>query len=84
LLGLVNVWLIVEPELAEAPVMLPTLVPIVQVKVLAMVAVSPMLDPVPLQVLAVLAFVTAGAGITFTVISVTGPTQEPVTEVGVT
>jgi hypothetical protein len=84
LLGSPKTWLIVEPELADAPVMPPVLVPNVHAKVLAVLAVRPRLGLVLLQVLAVVVLVTAGVGLTVTIISVAVPTQEPVTEVGVT
>ena len=58
----------VGPLLALAPVIPPVIVPRVQVKVLAALAVSTMFGPVPLQMLAVAAFVTAGFGLTVTVI----------------
>ena len=48
--------------------MLPVIVPIVQVKVLAALAVKLIFGPVPLQVDAVDAVVTAGVGLTVTVI----------------
>jgi hypothetical protein len=56
----------------------------VQLKVLAALAVRLILGPVPLQVLAVLAVVTAGVGFTVTVIVKGLPAQEPAVEVGVT
>jgi hypothetical protein len=58
----------VFPELADAPVILPMIVPTVQVKLLGALAVNAMFGLVPLQVLAVLAVVTAGVGFTVTVI----------------
>jgi hypothetical protein len=60
--------LIVPPDPALAPVIPPTIVPIVQAKVLGALAVSVMLGPVALQIEAVAAFVTAGVGFTVTVI----------------
>jgi hypothetical protein len=60
--------LIVFPELAVAPVILPMIVPTVHVKLLGALAVNAMFGLVPLQVLAVLAVVTAGVGLTVTVI----------------
>ena len=62
LLGLVNTWLIVAPEPLLAPVMAPVIVPMVQVKVLAALAVKAIFGLVPLQVLAVAALVTVGDG----------------------
>ena len=74
----------VEPEEALAPVMLPVIVPIVHVKVLGVLAVRLMFAPVPLQMLFVLRFVTAGIGFTVTVIVKGAPVHEPVVAVGVT
>jgi hypothetical protein len=45
----------------------PVIVPIVQVKVLGMLAVRPIFGPVPLQVVADGEFVTVGKGLTVTV-----------------
>ncbi len=67
LLGLVSVWLIVVPDPLLAPVIPPVMVPTVQVKVLGVVADNEMFGPLPLQVDAVLAVVTAGVGSTETV-----------------
>jgi ABC-type proline/glycine betaine transport system permease subunit len=50
LLGLLSVWLMFAPDPAVAPVMLPLIVPIVQVNVLAALAVSGMLVVVALQI----------------------------------
>jgi hypothetical protein len=57
----------VPPDEALAPVILPVMVPIVQVNVLATEAVSVRLGDVPLQVEAVARFVTTGVGLTVTV-----------------
>ena len=57
----------VEPEAAEAPVIAPVFVPNVHAKLLAALAVSAILGPVPLQVLAAVEVVTAGVGFTVTV-----------------
>jgi uncharacterized protein Usg len=84
LLGFVSTWLIVPPEPADAPVILPTIVPIVQVNVLGALAVNEMFGLVPLHVLAVAKLVTAGFGLTVTVIVYAGPGHDPVVEVGVT
>ena len=73
-----------EPELAEAPVILPVMLPKVQAKLLAILEVRAILGLVPLQLLAVAVLVMAGDGLTETVIAKTGPTQLPVIEVGVT
>ena len=54
--------MIVEPEPALAPVMLPVIVPTVQVNVLGALAVSPMFGLVALQIDIVAALVTAGVG----------------------
>lgn len=74
----------VAPEPALAPVMPPVIVPIVQVKELGVLAVKAILGLVPLQVLAVGAFITEGFGFTVTVIVKGSPAHEPVVEVGVT
>jgi hypothetical protein len=68
LLGLVNVWLIVVPEPADPPVIPPVMLPIVQLNELGTLAVNAMLGLVPLQIDLVAAFVTAGVGLTVTVI----------------
>ena len=62
LLGLVNTWLMVDPEPLLAPVILPEMVPIVQVKLLGTEAVKMIFGLVPLHIVAVLAVVTAGVG----------------------
>ena len=82
--GLVNVWFIVEPELALAPVIPPVIVPMVHAKLLATLAVNEIFGLVPLQVLAVAEFVIAGLGLTFTVMVKAVPAHAPVVEVGVT
>jgi ABC-type proline/glycine betaine transport system permease subunit len=84
LLGLVNAWLIVAPDPALAPVMLPVIVPIVHAKLLGALAVNAIFGPDPLQVLAVAALVTAGIGLTVTVIVNADPAHDPVVDVGVT
>ena len=68
LLGLVRTSSIADPEPALAPVILPEIVPTVQVKLLAVEAVRLIFGLVPLQVLAVAAFVTTGVGLTVTTI----------------
>ena len=62
----------------------PTIVPIVQLKVLATLDEREMSVEVPLHILFVAALVIAGTGFTVTVIIKELPTQEPVVEVGVT
>lgn len=74
--------MIVGPDPALAPVMPPTIVPTVQVKLLGTVEVREILGPDPLQVLALVELVTVGAGLTVTVIVYCGPEQVPA--VGVT
>jgi hypothetical protein len=74
----------VVPEFAEAPVIPPVIVPIVQAKVPATLDVSAIFGPVPLHILAVGVLVTIGAGYTVTVIANGVPVQDPVVEVGVT
>jgi hypothetical protein len=69
LLGFVNVCAIVLPVPADAPVMLPVIVPIVHAKVLGAVAVNGMFVAVLLQIANVEGTpVTTGVGFTVTVI----------------
>jgi hypothetical protein len=56
----------------------------VQVNVLGALAVRAIAGLDPLQILAVAAFVTAGLGLTVTVMVKAEPTHEPVVDVGVT
>ena len=58
----------VEPEPALAPVVPPVIVPIVHANVLAALAVRLIFVLLPLQILFVLAVVTAGIGFTVIVI----------------
>ncbi len=74
----------VEPELAVAPVTPPVIVPMVQVKLLAALAVKETLLPAPLHIVFVEAVVTTGIGLTVTVIVVAAPAHVPVVDVGVT
>jgi hypothetical protein len=76
--------LIVFPEPAEAPVILPLIVPIVHEKLLAMEAVNEIFGFDPLQVLAAAGLVTVGFGLTLTVIVYGAPAHEPALAVGVT
>jgi len=64
--------------------MLPVIVPIVQENELGMLEVKLIFDVLPLHILAVDELVTAGLGLTVTVIGVIGPTHVPVVDVGVT
>lgn len=84
LLGLVNVWLMVEPVPAKAPVIPPVTVPTLQVYVLEIEEVRLIFGLVPLQIEVVAGVVTAGSGLTVTTMVVGGPAQAPITEVGVT
>lgn len=85
LLGLVNIWAIVAPEPALAPVILPVIVPIVHVKLLLLIeAVKLIFVLVPLHMAAELDVVTIGAGLTVTVIVFDTPVHEPVVAIGVT
>ena len=84
LLGLVNVWLIRLPLPADAPVMLPLIVPIVHVNVLGAVAASVIFGLALLHTETVAGLLTAGLGFTVTVIVNAGPAHEPVVDVGVT
>lgn len=68
LLGLFSVCAMVAPVPAVAPVMPPVMVPIVQLNVLAAVAVRAMFVAVALHIVALLVVVTAGVGFTVTVI----------------
>jgi len=74
----------VAPDELLAPVIPPVIVPIVHAKLLGALAVNAIAGLDPLQVLAVAALVTAGIGLTVTVIVKADPAQEPVVEVGVT
>jgi hypothetical protein len=62
--GLVNVWLIVEPAPADAPVIPPVIVPTVHEKLAGALDVSEMFVPVLLQIASVAGLVTAGVGFT--------------------
>lgn len=74
----------VVPAPGVAPVTPPVMFPIVQVKLLPADAVNEIFVLVPLQIVAVVAVVTTGEGLTVTVIVKGVPTQDPVVEVGVT
>lgn len=84
LFGFVKIWLIKSPEPAVAPVIPFEIVPIAQIKSLEAVAVSAILVVLPLQIVAVLAVVTTGIGLTVTLIVSGVPAHEPTEEVGVT
>ena len=73
----------VLPELELAPVILPVIVPSVHAKLLAALDVKDIFDPVPLQMLAALVFVTDGIGFTVTIIVEDEPTHDPIVDVGV-
>jgi hypothetical protein len=73
----------VVPDPAEAPVMLPEMVPIVHAKVDGALAVSARFGLVLLQTDSVGALVTAGVGFTVNVAVNGAPAQPPVVEVGV-
>ena len=83
MLGLVNVWLIVPPELELEPVIAPVIPPIVQLYVLATLEVKVIPVELPLQILFVEAFVIAGVGFTLTVIVYVLPVHKPPVETGV-
>jgi len=74
----------VAPDELLAPVIPPVIVPIVHAKLLGALAVRAIFGPVPLQVLAVAALVTAGIGLTVTVIVKADPAHDPAIDVGVT
>jgi hypothetical protein len=82
--GLISAWLMVDPEPALAPVIPPEITPIVHVNVLGVLAVNAMFGLAPLQMVAVAGFVTAGFGLTVTVIVYGCPAHDPVVDVGVT
>ena len=85
LLGLVSVCAMFAPVPDVAPVTLPVIAPIVQLKVLDVVAVSAIFVVPPLQIVAVFAVVTTGVGFTVTVIVYGVPGQAGVAmDVGVT
>ena len=64
--------------------MLPVIVPIVHVKLPAVLDVKLIFVPVPLHIVFVGVLVTEGAGFTVTVIVKEAPAHEPVVEVGIT
>ena len=84
LLGLPSTWLMVVPVPADAPVIPPVIVPIVQLKLLDAVEVSVIFVLLPLQISFVSGLVTAGVGLTVTVIVSGDPVQPPVVDTGVT
>lgn len=73
-----------DPEPEEAPVTEPVIAPIDQVKVLGVEASKARPGPVPLQMVALVALVSAGIGFTVTVMVRVLPAQAPLFEVGVT
>ena len=83
-LGLVSIWLMVAPKPALAPVMLPEIVPIVHVKLLCAVAAKIIFGLVPLHIVAVVAVVIVGTGLTVTITVCGVPTQDPPMDVAVT
>ena len=76
--------MITAPELAVAPDILPIIVPTVHVKLLGALDVNTIFGLVPLHMLTVAKLVTAGLGLTATIILYAEPTHNPVVEVGVT
>ena len=68
LLALVSAWAIVDPLPEFAPVIPPVIVLTVHVNVLAALAVNAILVAIPLHIVAELAVVTTGVGLTVTVI----------------
>ena len=85
LLGLLRVWLIVDPDPGKPPVIPPVILPTTHVNVLGVLAVSGIFVVPSLQIVSVAAVVRTGLGFTVTVI-VYGvcDTQAPVVDVGVT
>ena len=67
----------VPPDPALAPVILPTIVPTVHVKVPGTLEVNAIPGPVPLHVLAVAKLVTTGVGSTVTITVNCVPVQLP-------
>lgn len=82
--GLVNIWLMVAPELALAPVIPPVMAPIVHEKLQGTDAVNAIFGPVPLQVVEVVEFVTTGIGLTVTVTEKEAHDKPVAISVGVT
>jgi hypothetical protein len=82
--GFVNVWLMVDPDPALAPEILPLIAPIVHVNVLGALEVSARFVLLPLQIDKEDALVTTGLGLTVTTIEYGAPGQVPVADVGVT
>ena len=74
--------MIVAPDPELAPVIFPVIAPTDQLNVLAMLDVRFISGPTPLQVLAVIEFVTAGDGFTVNVTVTDGPVH-PANDVGV-
>ena len=62
LLELLNIWFIAVPFEGLAPEILPMLVPKVQVKLLGVLAVSPIFGEKPLHTVEVIALFTIGVG----------------------
>jgi hypothetical protein len=73
--GFVNVWAMVEPDPAVAPVIPPAIVPIVHVNVLGILAVRAILVALLEQTWAVLDVVTVGLGLTVMVYVIGVPGQ---------
>jgi hypothetical protein len=73
--GLVNTWLIKDPDPALAPVIPPVIVPTLQVKLLGIFEVRLILVVPPEQMLAVFPEVTEGLGFTVMVKENGGPLQ---------
>ena len=81
--GLLSTWAMVEPLEALAPVILPVIIPIVQLNVLpTKLLVNAMFVVAPLQITVELAVLTFGVGLTVTTMFVGLPVQ--VFAVGVT
>ena len=81
---MVNISLIVTPAPAFAPAMVPKFVPNVQLKLLGTDEVNDRLGLEPLQIVAVAKFVTAGFGLTVTIIENVAQEFPPILSVGVT
>ena len=83
LLVLVRTWSMAGPKSLPLPEIEPVTAPIVQAKLLVTLASSEIAGLVPLHIVAVMAFVTEGFGLTVTTIEYGTPGQDAVVAVGV-
>lgn len=82
--GFVRVWFSMVPDPAEAPVIPPVMLPIVHANELPAVAVNGRFGLVPLHMAVAGLLLTAGVGLTVTVMVKGAPGQPPAVDVGVT